>query len=185
MRALRHYGISVKQTEWMADQVAAAEQQLFRVIVGGGDESARFTEIFKTAPVWLLQFTRMTLDACLLKFKLPNIIKELRWGSIGYEEAREWPLLPCGTMTAGDSISHLDTRRVWIAIACVVTMPAIDSVDDLLREDDEDPYVAEDPLLRDMMFALGLDQKPENEWSAYEKRRMRVLAKRISRLTGQ
>jgi hypothetical protein len=185
MRALRHYGISVKQTGGMADQVAAAEQQLSRIIVGGGDESARFTEIFKTAPVWLLQFTRMTLDACLLKFELPNIKQELRWGSVGYKEARQWPSLPYGTMTSGDSIPQNDERRVWISIACIATMPVINSVEDLLREDDEDSNVAEDPLVSDLMFLLDVDQKPENEWSGYERRRVRAIVERLSRFTGR
>src|SRR5256885_9741602 len=88
-RALRHHGIDNK------DQIAAA-QQLFPIIVGGRNQSARFTEIFRTSPVWLLQFTGMALDARLLKFDLPDVSDTLRWGSAGYEDARRWPLLPVG-----------------------------------------------------------------------------------------
>src|ERR1700724_4918325 len=36
--------------------------------IGHAPEAARFTEIFRTAPVWLLQFTMIRLDAWLLKF---------------------------------------------------------------------------------------------------------------------
>ena len=55
-RALQHYGIDVN-----TDQTAAA-QRLLPIIKGDGDESARFTEIFRTTPVWLLQFTGMAMD---------------------------------------------------------------------------------------------------------------------------
>src|SRR5271165_2222887 len=52
-RALQHYGIDVN-----TDQIAAA-QRLLPIIKGDGKESARFTERFRTTPVWLLQFTGM------------------------------------------------------------------------------------------------------------------------------
>src|SRR4029450_4368530 len=80
-RALQHYGIDTK------DQVAAA-LQLFPIIKKDERVSARFTKIFRTAPVWLLQLTGMALDARLLKFDLPDISDTLRWGSAGLEDAR-------------------------------------------------------------------------------------------------
>ena len=90
-RALQHYGVDNK------DQVAAS-QLLRPKIIGDGEESTRFTEIFRTAPAWLLHFTAMAMDARLLKFDLPsNISDTFKWGSAGYEDAR-WPLLPVGTM---------------------------------------------------------------------------------------
>src|SRR5436190_16865008 len=50
-RALQHYGIPSNY-----DQTAAAAR-LYRKIIGKGEaDQARFTEIFRTAPVWLLQF---------------------------------------------------------------------------------------------------------------------------------
>jgi hypothetical protein len=45
-------------------------------------ESARFTEIFRDAPVWLLQFTHIRLDAGVLEFDLPDR---------RCLAAREWP----------------------------------------------------------------------------------------------
>jgi hypothetical protein len=83
-RALRHYGINVNEPGQSNDQVAAA-QRLFPIINRGEKESARFTEIFRTAPVWLLQFTGMAMDARFLKFHLPDLSKSLRWGSAGFE----------------------------------------------------------------------------------------------------
>ena len=112
-RALRHYGINVNAPGGMDDQVQAA-QRLFPIIIGGEEESARFTEIFTTAPVWLLQFTGIAIDATLLKFHVPAISKRLRWGSAGYEDAQRWPLLPSGMMTAGDPIPDNDPRRWWL-----------------------------------------------------------------------
>jgi hypothetical protein len=67
-------------------------------------EAARFTEIFSTAPVWLLQFTNIELDAWLLKFDLPDISAELMWGVEGVKDSKRWPLLPLGTMAAGDPV---------------------------------------------------------------------------------
>jgi hypothetical protein len=55
-RALHHYGIGVNNPAGMDDQVRAA-QRLLPVIIGDEESSAKFTEIFMTAPVWLLQFT--------------------------------------------------------------------------------------------------------------------------------
>jgi hypothetical protein len=187
-RALQHYGIDVnKPAEW-ADQVAAA-QRLLPIILGGEEESARFTEIFSMAPVWLLQFTGMAMDARLLKFHLPDISEKLTWGSHGFEDARRWPLLPLDMMTAGDPIPDLDERRLWIVLFCMMPNPIPDFGDDLPQEDEENSqedeinsYRRNDPLLDDIFFALDLDEKPEKEWSRYEKRRMRKLAERISRL---
>jgi hypothetical protein len=114
-RALQHYGVDNK------DQVAAS--QLLRLkIIEDGEESTRFTEIFMTAPAWLLRFTAVAMDARLLKFDLPsNISDTFKWGSAGYEDARRWPLLPVGTITAGDPIPASDPRRVWIILACQIT----------------------------------------------------------------
>jgi hypothetical protein len=182
-RALQHYGINVNEPGQLNDQAVAA-QQLYRIIIGGEEESARFTEIFRTATVWLLQFTGMAMDARLLKFHLrPDISETLKWGSAGFEDARQWPRLPLGTMTAGDSIPDLDGRRLWIIPFCMITVPIPDFPNNLSREDEEvRSHLDNDPLLEDLCFALDLDGKPEQEWSRYEKRRMRKLSERISRL---
>jgi hypothetical protein len=83
----------------MDDQVQAA-QRLLPIIIGAEESSTRFTEIFRTAPVWLLQFTGTSMDARMLKFHLPDISQRISWGSAGFKDARRWPLLPLGVMTA-------------------------------------------------------------------------------------
>jgi hypothetical protein len=174
-RTLRHYGITVKEPESWRDQVTAA-LQLFRIIMNGADESAQFTQIFKTAPVWLLQFTGTAVDARFLKFQLPDISSELVWGSAGYEDARRWPLLPLDTMDRGDPIPQFG-QRLWIYLFCMVTSPEFPDRIDLPQEEK-----ITDPIARDIAFALDLDRVPEEELSRYQRRRLREIAERISRL---
>jgi hypothetical protein len=118
-RTLAHYRIDVEDLTSKIDQREAA-QKLYAPIVEDPDytsprhwrdpgmvhapESARFTEIFKTAPGWLLEFTRIRLDADALKFGLPDIPVESVWGVDGIEDEKRWPLLPLGTMAAGGPI---------------------------------------------------------------------------------
>ncbi len=125
------------------------------------------------------------MDARLLIFQVPDVSKRLKWGSVGYEEARRWPLLPSGMMTAGDPIPDIDPRELWLARFCMITFgdPISAFEHRLSREKEENLFDRDtDPLLKDMLFALDLDGKPEEEWSRYEKRRMRKLSERISRL---
>jgi hypothetical protein len=105
-RALQHYGIGVNldETARIKNQRAAA-RQLSPKIIGDAKQSTKFTEIFRTAPVWLLNFTNVFLDAAFLQFDLPREPCKAKWGTIGYEQLREWPLLPLGTM-AGRSHSR-------------------------------------------------------------------------------
>src|SRR5262249_32954810 len=168
-RALQHYGLNVNDDE-------SAVAQLFPIIKGN---TARFTEIFRTAPVWLLQFTGMAMDARLLKFNLPDVSKKLRWGSAGYEDARRWPLLPVGTMKAGAPIPDFDPRQLWIILFCMMTEPILDFADILSREDEETPEDRDERVIEDILLFADLDKKPEKEWSRYEKRRMRKLAEWI------
>jgi hypothetical protein len=182
-RALQHYGIDVNEPGGMDDQVRAA-WQLLPVIIGDEKESAKFTKIFRKAPVWFLQFTGLATDARFLKFQLPNITRDLRWGSAGFEDARRWPLLPAGTMTAGDPIPLIDGRRLWLDLRCVITTPSPDFEDMLSRDEEENPpHHDNDPFYdfyEDILFALRLGEKPEEEWSRYEKRRMRRCSERIT-----
>ena len=173
-RALQHYGIDTK------NEIKAA-QRLFPIIKRGGKESARFTEIFRTAPVWLLQLTGMAMDARLLKFDLPDISDTLEWGSAGLEDARRVAVAAGRHDTAGDLIPKSDPQRLWIILFCMITEP-FPELEDLFREDEEIRSHREmDPLLQDIFLALDLDRKPESQWSAHEKRRMRRLSERISR----
>jgi hypothetical protein len=176
-RALQHHGIDINK-----DQKAAAEQ-LYPIIMGGEKKSERFTEIFRTAPVWLLQFTGMVIDSRFLSLQLPDLSPTTRWGSAGYEEARRWPLIPSGMMAAGDPIPDSDERRLWLFVCCMITEGGTfaDYGDSLFQVDEEIPSPsAEVHLLDDISLALDLDGKPESEWSRYEKRRMRKLSEWIS-----
>lgn len=190
-RALQHYGIKFNAWGGMADQVRATEQ-LGPLILKGEESTARFTEIFAEAPIWLMQFTGLAMDARLLNFHLPDISRcRLSWGGAGYEDARRWPLLPSGTMTAGDPIPDADPRYLWLVLSCILTVggsPFQDFDDRLSREEEEDeeeeklsPDYDPLPFLAEIHWALTLDRKPEAEWSTYEKRRMRKLSERISR----
>jgi hypothetical protein len=173
-RTLRHHGITVKDP-WTSGQAVAAER-LFRSMAGA-DESAQFTQLFKTAPVWLLRFTGTAMDARLLKFELPNNSRRFIWGSAGYEDARRWPLLPLGRMADGEPIPPVDARRLWIALFC---HPIGKFPDDIGVFAEEESIT--DPLINDMIYALGLDGVPEEELLRHQKRRLGRLFERISRL---
>ncbi len=181
-RALQQYKITMNERGRLEDQLEAA-RRLHPLIIGG-EESSRFVEIFETAPSWLLQFTAIATDARLLEFKLPDIPTKFKWGSDGFEEVRRWPLLPSGTLTAGDPIPDIDPRRLYLAYLGVMSVHIPNSRQMLLLSQNELDNLAlaegsSDPLLDDMNFALALDEKPEEERSRYERRRMRKLPERI------
>jgi hypothetical protein len=113
-------------------------------------EAARFTEIFRTAPVWLLQFTKIRLDAWSLKFDLPDISAELMWGVEGVKDSKRWPLLPLGTMAAGDPVRSAPEEF----------------------ESDLSP--------EERRFYLEMKKRPEEEWSRLERRRMLELIQPLS-----
>ena len=169
-RALQHYGIDNN------DQIAAA-RQLYPTIRGGKSESARFSEIFRMVPIWLLQFTAMAMDARFLRFELPDISKTLKWGSAGLDDARRWPFLPTGTIMAGDPIPDVDGRRFWIMLSCMITEPFPD-VESMFRQEQKRPAPrgSEVELFE---YLAQSEVKPESEWSTYEKRRVRKLCERI------
>ena len=77
---------------------------LFIELTRGDDEE--FAKIFDQAPLWLLHFTTIALDAFLLKFNLPNLSAPIKWGVDGIKDARRWPQLPIGTMSAGRPVSE-------------------------------------------------------------------------------
>jgi hypothetical protein len=112
-------------------------------------ESATFTEIFRTAPVWLLQFTRIQLDAPVLEFDLPDISAELLWGVEGIKDAERWPRLPLGTMAAGDPV-------------CIAP-----------------EEFGSDLSPEERRFYQEMKKRPEEEWSRLERRRMRALIERL------
>lgn len=127
-RTLRHHGISIRneygrayeyepghEHEYRAEfefeyerELKAASQELRPIIMKGANETEKFTEIFRTAPVWLLEFTWMRLDASLLNFDLPEMSVKQVWGERGFAEMLRWPLLPLGIMTDGDLLPDVD-----------------------------------------------------------------------------
>src|SRR5271165_4581498 len=137
-RALEHFNIGGNNGGQLDDYIAAARQLRPKI--------TRFSDIFRTAPVWLLQFTGMACDARLLQFQLPDLSQTLSWGSVGYVAARRWPLLPSGLLEAGDPIPPNDPRWIWIALFCQITVPIPDEntlsqADEENRSDDDDPIL--------------------------------------------
>jgi hypothetical protein len=171
-RALRHYEIDDKD-------LAAASKRLLSKIIGDGNETAMFAEIFRKAPAWLLQFTALALDARFLKFGLAEVPGKFKWGGAGYDDARRWPSLPQGTISAGDSIPISDPRQLWIILACVITVPIPDG-EELDRIIEQDRVRCEENAhLQELLLFLDLEEKPESEWSRYERGRIRRLLKRM------
>jgi hypothetical protein len=124
VRTLRHHGITVKNEygreceyepgrehrfEFMYErQFTAIHDILYPAIMNGANETERFTEIFRTAPGWLLGFTHMELDAEVLQLDLPEMSGKQVRDEEGLENFGRWPGLPLGTMTDGEPIPDLD-----------------------------------------------------------------------------
>ena len=181
-RALRHYGINVKEPGRMEDQVEAA-RRLIPIIVGydAKKQSARFTEIFRTAPVWLLQFTGMYRDACAVKFNPSFLSGTFKWGTAGYESS--WPQLPLGMMTDGDPVPD-KVARLWpLGLSVIHRCGPIPDLRTNPPQEAEEKLSPEDlENVADFILFLDLAERPEVEWSRPEMRRMRKF---LARLKGQ
>jgi hypothetical protein len=180
-RALEHYNISVKVTRSLNEQVRVA-QWLFSRIIEGKQELQRFSEILSTAPAWLLKFTSVFYDAALLQFDLRYTSEVLKWGTAGYEESRRWPLLPSGTIKAGDPVSD-EKARLWPFPLDMTEKaePTPELENDRSREEDFNSSAGSD-LVHDWNLALDLEEHPEmeNELSRYQKLRLRNLFEHFS-----
>jgi hypothetical protein len=173
-RSLKHYRIRNANGTQIDRQIAAA-QQLVSIILGHKEASARFTKIFRAAPVWLLNFTQTFIDAGCLKFVLPNITSwRPKWGRDGYEQSRQWPLLPSCTIAAGDPVPD-EEARFW---PFPLMEEAYSTEDSQKQEDDRSP---EADLLTDLPLLAELMDHPEKEkeLSRYEKLRLRDLLEDI------
>jgi len=121
-RTLRHHRIIVKNEygrEYKYEhkhedryknherELEIAHAKLFPAIMKGANETKKFSRIFRTAPVWLLEFTWMRADAEYLKFDLPEMSDKQVWGEEGLRDCLRWPLLPLGMMTDGDLIPEV------------------------------------------------------------------------------
>jgi hypothetical protein len=178
-RALRHYRIrDLNEGTRMKRQIEAAERLASIILpVTLKKESGRFTKIFKTAPSWLLNFTSMPFDACLLKFGLPDQswwpAPGTKWGRGGYDESRQWPLLPLGTMTDGDPVPYEHAQRWPLPLD---TMEEVDTAEDFQDNsslEDEGNHSPVADLLADLILVLDVAENPERELSRYEKVRLR------------
>jgi len=129
VRTLRHHRITI-QNEYGRDyeyergheheyrfeseyerELLSAHRQLYPAIMKGANETERFKEIFRTAPIWLLEFTWMRLDAELLKFDLPEMSDKQVWGEEGLKDFLRWPRLPRGMMTDGDVLADVVPKK--------------------------------------------------------------------------
>jgi hypothetical protein len=94
----------------------------------------------------------------LLNFELPNRSDSVEWGRHGFEEAKLWPLLPTGIMTAGEPINRptlemREAQKHGLALA----------------SDEE------------LIFLLEVRRKPEDEWSLTEEPRYSQICERLSK----
>jgi hypothetical protein len=130
VRTLRHHGIIVTNEygrEYEYDrgheheyrfeyeyerELKIANAELYSAIMKGANETKKFSQIFRTAPVWLLEFTWMRLDAELLNFDLPEMSDKQVWGEEGLKDFLRWPLLPLGMMTDGDLVPDVAPEDV-------------------------------------------------------------------------
>jgi hypothetical protein len=174
-RCLQHYRIRNANGTRLEKQVAAA-QQLLPIILRHEKASARFTEIFRAAPVWLLNFTQTFIDAGCLKFDLPKSLSwRPRWGRDGYEQSQQWPLLPSDTIAAGDPVPDEEARS-W---PFPLREKASTTEDSQTQKDDLSPEAA---LLMDLPLFVDVMDHPEKEkeLSRYEKLRLRDLLEQMS-----
>jgi hypothetical protein len=172
--ALRAYAANTDETWRIKCQIAAA-QSLFAKIIGAAGETAKFTELFRTAPAWLLNFTSMWIDACFLEFDLPCECKITR---VGDEQLRAWPLLPTGTMADGDPIPRgekpmfpfpLDMNRK--------VAPVPGDTPDRFQKEYEFNSSPDGERMWDLGLVLDVAENPEKarELSRYQKLRLRKL----------
>lgn len=188
-RTLRRYRINYNSSRGLAEQFRAAEQ-LRPLIMQGKKQSARFTEIFAAAPVWLLQFTGVAMDARVLKFDLPDISGRLPWGTDGYEDAKGWARLPSGTLTAGDPITDYWQQYRLVYLCKMTVGDPVQAFRDRFSGDktEEIPSTGNpliDELNRNHSLFSEIDATPEREWSPREKRHIRRVGERISHLTAE
>jgi hypothetical protein len=175
-RALQHYGISDGNVETSINSQVGAAQELVPIILGNTKASAKFTEIFRAAPVWLLTFTYTFIDADLLSFDLPNKLWRYKWGRDGYEESLRWPLLPSDTIMAGDPVPD-EEARLW-----PLPLKATQDFEDRRSQKQEDSPSPETGPIEDLKLLLDLAENPEKEreLSRYEKLRLRHLLEDLS-----
>ena len=117
-----------------------------------------------------------------LSFICHRMAANLRWGGLGFKDSERWPLLPLGVMTAGEPITRYDRRQLVLAILSVGSPQGeIPDFSDLPSEEAQNLS----PVFEDLCLAISLEEKPKQEWSAYERRRMRRFVRRVTRDAGR
>jgi hypothetical protein len=171
-RALQHYDISAYQPgPGSLDHQVRVAKQLLPKIMEGKSERSRFTEIFCKAPGWFLRFTGLFFDLSLLGFDLPSDTRVLRWGTAGYEESRQWPLLPSGRMTDGNRVPT-DKARLWPFPLDILEReePALHLKNDRPAKTESTSSVLSDRTYGILTaFDVLLGRKEESELSRYER----------------
>jgi hypothetical protein len=185
-RALQHYGVqALGQHEIYLtdrsrlDKQTRSAQELVAEILGGAEDSKRLTEIFRTAPDWLLHFTQTHFSRAFLRFDLRPISFISKWGSAGYEESLGWPLLPSGTMMDGDPLSDEDARRWPLPLRNNKQTHTIPDCEDNVSVKHEGNDSAHFDRICDMSLAMEVAENPEKEkeLSRYQRLRLRRLSR--------
>jgi hypothetical protein len=70
-------------------------KELYPIIIKDANESQKFAEIFRDAPIWLLEFTNMRSDGLLLHFSVPPSSNKF----LNEAMRKRWPNIPFGTVT--------------------------------------------------------------------------------------
>jgi hypothetical protein len=125
----------------------------------GNTENAKFANVFRSAPQWLLDFCFCVLDAHVLGFDLPRSSERVpEPGRKAIDDIYKWPGLPTGTLEAGGPILE----------------PDLSPLDDL-----SNPFHA---LYVDELIDLELlIEKGEKKWSRQDRRRRKeIMAKVIA-----
>ena len=87
------------------EDLVKATEQIKPLIMKGEPEAERFTEIFRTAPIRILKVTRISVDAKLLGFDIPDLSAAPEGGYIGLDDLFRWPLLPLEVMTESSPVA--------------------------------------------------------------------------------
>jgi hypothetical protein len=127
-RTLLHHDIRIPDA--CENEVQFASPKLYSAIIKDAAEKDTFTEIFRTAPTWLLQFTWVRLDAYVLGFDLPSLSNKRARGRARLEDGHLLPQLPLGRMTDGPQCSPNsddDEERCSELLTFIALEPYIDS----------------------------------------------------------
>jgi hypothetical protein len=128
----------------------------------------------------LLHFTQTYFDVGFVRFDLrPPISWIAKWGSAGYEESLEWPLLPLGMMMDGDPLSDEEAQRWPLPLRIKKETNTIPVREDNVSGQHEGNNSAEFDRICDLSLAMEVAENPEKEkeLSRYQRLRLRRLSR--------